>query len=131
MKTIFMIFFGALAFGLSAQDKNDFKAELIQEPKEEEVRDYGHYFQEADDEVEFMYTGMFVFYKSFVSSQDGSNCSFTPSCSEYAIQCIRKFGKVKGSVKFFDRYMRCNSLSNDFYKKDAEKKKLIDEVGDF
>ena len=120
-----------LSLGLSAQEEIDFVSELTQDPATKEVRNFGDYFLEADDEVEFVYTGMFVFYKSFVSSQDGSNCSFTPSCSEYAIQSINKFGKVKGSIKFFDRYMRCNSLSNDFYKKDMQKNKLLDEVGVF
>lgn len=117
--------------GSFAQLKIDIASELIRSPGTETQSNYARYFQEADTEVELAYTGLFLFYKSFISSQDGSNCSFTPSCSEYAVQAIEKFGPVKGPIKFFDRYSRCNSLSPGFYQRNMRTRKLIDEVGDF
>jgi len=120
-----------LSFQLSAQVKSiDFEKELTVDKKSEH-RHYGEYFKRADNEVEMLYTGAFVFYKSFISSQDGSTCSFTPSCSEYAVQAVKKLGLVKGTISFFDRYTRCNSLSPGFYKLDKNKNRLVDEVGEF
>lgn len=115
---------------ISAQRKIDISTELLRSSETEKKR-YAAYFLEAENELEMAYTGLFVFYKAFISSQDGSNCSFTPSCSEYAVQCIKRHGIVKGPIKFLDRYTRCNSLSPGFYKKDLQKNRLIDEVDDF
>jgi uncharacterized protein len=58
---------------------------------------------------------LFVFYKNFISSQDGSHCSFYPSCSQYAIQSIRKKGFFVGLLNAFDRLTRCNGLCPENY----------------
>jgi putative membrane protein insertion efficiency factor len=42
-------------------------------------------------------------------------CKFTPSCSEYAKQAIKKHGKVKGSLMAMGRLARCNPLSDGGY----------------
>ena len=35
-------------------------------------------------------------------------CNFTPSCSEYAVQSIDRFGTIRGTVYAFRRLRRCN-----------------------
>jgi len=35
-------------------------------------------------------------------------CRFRPTCSEYAIQAIKKYGIIKGGIKALWRVMRCN-----------------------
>lgn len=35
-------------------------------------------------------------------------CRFSPTCSEYAIQAIEKFGLIKGGIKALWRVVRCN-----------------------
>ena len=35
-------------------------------------------------------------------------CRFYPSCSEYAIQAIEKYGIIKGGIKSAWRVLRCN-----------------------
>ena len=35
-------------------------------------------------------------------------CRFYPTCSEYAIQAIEKYGIIKGGFKALWRVMRCN-----------------------
>ncbi|MFY0685930.1 MAG: membrane protein insertion efficiency factor YidD [Cyclobacteriaceae bacterium] len=95
------------------------------------VVNYGKYFERADNELELVYTTLFVGYKKFISSQDGSNCSFTPSCSEYAVEAVDVHGVLKGGLMFFDRYSRCNSLSPQLYEKDMVKRRLIDDVGEY
>ncbi len=35
-------------------------------------------------------------------------CRFRPTCSEYAIQAIQKYGIIKGTLKAGWRILRCN-----------------------
>ena len=38
-------------------------------------------------------------------------CKYHPSCSEYAIQALRRYGLVRGSVLAGWRLLRCNPWS--------------------
>jgi len=38
-------------------------------------------------------------------------CRFYPTCSEYAIQSIRKYGTIEGLKKTFGRLKRCNQYN--------------------
>ena len=38
-------------------------------------------------------------------------CRFYPSCSEYFIQAVRKYGPVRGACKGVGRICRCNPWS--------------------
>ena len=38
-------------------------------------------------------------------------CKYIPTCSEYAIQAIQKYGAVRGSIKAIWRILRCNPFS--------------------
>ena len=38
----------------------------------------------------------------------GSNCRFTPSCSDYALQAVREYGAVRGGYLATRRILRCN-----------------------
>ncbi|HEX3803849.1 MAG TPA: membrane protein insertion efficiency factor YidD [Solirubrobacteraceae bacterium] len=50
-------------------------------------------------------------YQKLVSPLVGSRCKYYPSCSEYAVQAIRKFGILRGLVLAGWRLLRCNPLS--------------------
>ncbi|MFH0857633.1 MAG: membrane protein insertion efficiency factor YidD [Candidatus Magasanikbacteria bacterium] len=39
-------------------------------------------------------------------------CKYSPTCSEYAIRSIEKYGVLKGGIKSFWRILRCNPWSN-------------------
>jgi putative membrane protein insertion efficiency factor len=78
------------------------------------------------NEMQFTFSMFFLFYKSFISSQDNSRCNFTPSCSEYALQSIKKFGLLKGSLNAMDRLSRCNGLAPEQYEVDEHLHLLID-----
>ncbi|WP_150290519.1 membrane protein insertion efficiency factor YidD [Sphingobium estronivorans] len=43
------------------------------------------------------------------------SCRYAPSCSEYAIQAIRKYGAVKGSWLASKRLMRCHPWGGSGY----------------
>ena len=38
----------------------------------------------------------------------GSNCRFTPSCSDYALEAVREYGAVRGGYLATRRILRCN-----------------------
>jgi putative membrane protein insertion efficiency factor len=41
-----------------------------------------------------------------------ASCKYHPSCSEYAIQALRRHGIVKGSILAAWRLLRCNPWSH-------------------
>lgn len=42
-------------------------------------------------------------------------CRFCPTCSEYALEAINKYGVIKGGVKAIWRIMRCNPFNPGGY----------------
>ncbi|HYQ48305.1 MAG TPA: membrane protein insertion efficiency factor YidD [Thermodesulfovibrionales bacterium] len=47
-------------------------------------------------------------YKYAVSPMLPSSCRFTPTCSEYAMDAITKYGAVKGTSLAALRILKCN-----------------------
>ena len=45
----------------------------------------------------------------------GTKCPYIPTCSEYGLQAIEKYGAVKGSMLAFYRIIRCNPFSKGGY----------------
>jgi uncharacterized protein len=50
-------------------------------------------------------------YQRAVSPLAGSRCKYHPSCSEYSVQAITKFGILRGLVLAGWRLLRCNPWS--------------------
>jgi len=48
------------------------------------------------------------FYKYCISPLTPASCRFTPSCSEYALQAIKKYGPLKGGYLSIRRIFRCH-----------------------
>jgi putative membrane protein insertion efficiency factor len=42
-------------------------------------------------------------------------CKFTPTCSEYMIQAIEKYGTLRGIFKGIKRILRCNPFNKGGY----------------
>lgn len=42
-------------------------------------------------------------------------CRYQPTCSYYAIDCFKKYGFLKGSVKTIWRLLRCNPFNKGGY----------------
>jgi hypothetical protein len=59
------------------------------------------------------------FYKKFVSPAlekvFGKACRFTPTCSEYTIGALERFGTKKGIVLGFKRFVRCHPWGGSGY----------------
>jgi putative membrane protein insertion efficiency factor len=47
-------------------------------------------------------------YQTLLSPMLGHHCRFTPTCSEYAYQAIKKYGLIKGTFMSFRRILRCH-----------------------
>lgn len=54
-------------------------------------------------------------YKRFISPLLGTNCRFSPSCSEYAMLAIGTHGAAKGSLLSAWRLLRCNPFGKVGY----------------
>ncbi|GHT90511.1 putative membrane protein insertion efficiency factor [Alphaproteobacteria bacterium] len=52
------------------------------------------------------------FYQTAISPHLKSQCKFYPTCSEYAILSIEKFGLFNGILKTFARLIRCNPMAS-------------------
>jgi putative membrane protein insertion efficiency factor len=53
-------------------------------------------------------TAAVVLYRWLVSPVLGPNCRYFPSCSEYAIEALRRHGAVRGSWLALRRIARCH-----------------------
>jgi putative membrane protein insertion efficiency factor len=51
-------------------------------------------------------------YQAVVSPAIGQRCRYYPSCSEYAVQAISRFGILRGLVLAAWRLLRCNPFSS-------------------
>jgi len=47
-------------------------------------------------------------YQRYAPDEVRLKCVFEPSCSEYVIAAIRKYGVIKGIIKGVDRLFRCH-----------------------
>lgn len=50
-------------------------------------------------------------YQLAVSPYHGPVCRYTPSCSHYAEEALRKYGPFKGTGKALARLLRCHPFS--------------------
>lgn len=55
------------------------------------------------------------FYKYCISPMMPPACRYVPTCSEYAIQAIKKYGPLKGSYLAIKRILRCHPWGGSGY----------------
>jgi len=55
------------------------------------------------------------FYRRYISPARPPCCRFIPSCSQYAIEAIEKYGALKGGWLAFRRILRCNPFHKGGY----------------
>ena len=54
-------------------------------------------------------------YRRYVSPHTPPACRFTPTCSQYALTAIDRFGAVKGGWLALKRILRCNPFCRGGY----------------
>ena len=61
------------------------------------------------------------FYRSAISPHTAPSCKYTPTCSQYGLEAIERFGALKGSALTIWRILRCNPFSKGGYDPVPEK----------
>ena len=55
------------------------------------------------------------FYRKYVSPMKSTKCPYIPTCSEYGLEAVKKYGAFKGGFLALWRIIRCNPLSKGGY----------------
>ena len=55
------------------------------------------------------------FYRAAISPTHAPCCRFTPTCSQYALEAVEKYGALKGGCLALRRILRCNPLCKGGY----------------
>jgi len=55
------------------------------------------------------------FYKKYISPLKGPSCKFYPTCSEYALEAISKYGALKGGFLAIKRILKCHPFNKGGY----------------
>ena len=63
-----------------------------------------------------IFIGLIKFYRKYISGmKTNPTCKFIPTCSEYGIEAIKKYGALKGGLLTIWRILRCNPFSKGGY----------------
>ncbi|MGN0395545.1 MAG: membrane protein insertion efficiency factor YidD [Coprococcus sp.] len=63
-----------------------------------------------------IFISLIRFYQRYVSVLKGhSTCKYFPTCSQYAIEALEKYGVFKGGALAVWRILRCNPFSKGGY----------------
>lgn len=68
------------------------------------------------------------FYKAAISPHLGKNCKYIPTCSQYGMEAIERFGALKGTALTIWRILRCNPFSKGGYDPVPEKKDKVRKI---
>ena len=61
-------------------------------------------------------------YQTAISPYRPPCCKYIPTCSNYALEALNRFGAFKGTALAVCRFLRCNTLSKGGYDPVPEKK---------
>jgi putative membrane protein insertion efficiency factor len=62
--------------------------------------------------MRYLGIGLVHLYRWTLGPVFGGRCKYYPSCSQYALDALREFGLVKGSLLAGWRLLRCNPWSH-------------------
>ena len=55
------------------------------------------------------------FYRKYISPMKSTKCPYYPTCSEYGLEAVEKYGALKGGMLAAWRICRCNPFSKGGY----------------
>ena len=65
--------------------------------------------------LEWLMLAMIAFYRRCISPLFPPVCRFTPTCSQYAQEAIRRYGPFKGGWLALRRILRCHPFGGSGY----------------
>ena len=65
--------------------------------------------------MKFILISLIRFYQRFISPLTPPACRFTPTCSQYTLEAIQKYGALKGTWLGIKRICRCHPWSGSGY----------------
>lgn len=73
-------------------------------------------YRKRDDHVlKKMAIGLVRFYRKYISPMKKPSCIYIPTCSQYAIEAIEKYGFFKGGFMSLMRILRCHPFAKGGY----------------
>lgn len=113
----------------NSQSLVDAELKVLYDPADTAHHDYTKPLRVSENEIDATISTVFIFYKTFLSSQDMPSCIFTPSCSEYALEAFQKKGLFMGWLSTFDRLSRCHGfVKPNYYPFDNKINRFYDPV---
>ena len=73
------------------------------------------YFKKKIKIMKKIFIFLIKLYRKYLSPLKSTKCPFTPTCSEYALQAIEKYGAFKGGFLALWRILRCNPFNKGKY----------------
>ncbi|MDR2037937.1 MAG: membrane protein insertion efficiency factor YidD [Bacteroidales bacterium] len=65
--------------------------------------------------IKYLMIGLVRFYQSSISPLTPASCRYTPTCSQYAIEALQKYGVIKGTWLALKRILRCHPWGGHGY----------------
>ena len=66
--------------------------------------------------MKYVLLWMIRFYRKYLSGMKGGcTCKYYPTCSQYGLEAIEKYGALKGGALAGWRILRCNPFSKGGY----------------
>ena len=65
--------------------------------------------------MKYVMIAMIKFYRRYLSPLNTMHCPYIPTCSQYALEAIEKYGALKGGILAAWRILRCNPFSKGGY----------------
>jgi putative membrane protein insertion efficiency factor len=62
-----------------------------------------------------LFIGIIRFYQGAISPFLAAKCRYTPTCSTYGLDAIKKYGPFKGGLMAFKRFLSCNPWGGSGY----------------
>ena len=62
-----------------------------------------------------LFLALIRFYRRYLSPLHPPCCRFIPTCSQYALEALEKYGALKGSWLALRRFLRCHPFHKGGY----------------
>lgn len=56
-----------------------------------------------------------LFYRKYLSPLKSTKCPYFPSCSQYGLEAVERYGALRGGLLCIWRILRCNPFSKGGY----------------